>query len=51
MSKSARDINFKEDFYPHFYVPVSTGAQFYAFGVELQLCVKVPLYPLYDAVS
>lgn len=51
ISKSARDTNFEEDFYPHFHISVSMGAQFYALGVELQLCVKVTLYPLYDAVS
>lgn len=51
MSKSARDVNFNEDFYSHFHVSLSTGAQFCAFGVKLQLCVKVTLYPLSDAVS
>lgn len=30
---------------------VSSGARLYTFGVVLQLCVKVTLYPLHRAVS
>lgn len=48
MNKTARDINFK-DFPPQFYISVSMGARFCAFGVELQLCVKVTLCPQCDA--
>lgn len=48
MSKTARDIDFKVSS-PQFYVSVSMGAHFCAFGVELQLCVKVTLGPQYDA--
>lgn len=51
MSKSARDINFKDVSYPHFHVSVRTGAQCYAFRVELWLCATVALYPLCDGVS
>lgn len=51
MSRSARDINFKEDFYPCFHVSLRTGAQCSASGVEPHLCATVALYPLYDAVS